>query len=389
MRLTAYYLLLLTGFIIWLQACQVEQTDQSKTQAKAEVDTEVDTLDCENLYDTAYAQWMSDKARQIDDYFSAKHKVGLFNGTILFADGGNVIIKKAYGFANFREDDSLTVNSAFQLASVTKPLTALAIIWLKERGLISYDDSVQHFFPDFPYEGITVRMLLTHRSGLPNYMYFADEHWLDRQVPISNDDVLCLMKTYEPNIYYIPDYRYNYCNTNYSLLASIIEQVSDMSFGDFMKAYIFDSIGMDDSYVYSKASNPGIEHSTTGYDRRRVAEDTYLNGVTGDKGIYASVEDLFKLDQALYKESFLSQESLTEAYLAAHPELYAHDNYGLGWRINEQPDCSKIVFHSGWWKGYRTHFIRLLDKKQTIIVLANTNRSKYVSTRDLLELMDA
>ncbi len=388
MKLTADSLFLLMCIILFTQACQVEKSEEKQEAQNIQLTPDLDITDCEQPYDTAYAQWMSQKAEDIDTYFAAKHRVGQFNGAILFADGGNVITKKAYGYADFKTKDTLNLNSAFQLASVSKPITALAIVWLKEKGLISYDDSVQHFFPDFPYDGITVRMLLTHRSGLPNYMYFADEYWLDRKVPISNDDVLCLMKTYEPNIYYIPNYRYNYSNTNYSLLASIIEEVSGLSYSQFMKNYIFDPLGMTDTYVYDKVAEPDTKQSTIGYDNRREAEDTYLNGVTGDKGIYSSVEDLFKLDQALYQEIFLSKVSTTEAYLAANPELYAHDNYGLGWRINEQPDCSKIVYHSGWWKGYRTYFIRLLDKEQTIIVLANTNRSRYISTRDLLELIE-
>jgi len=386
MKLTVNCFFLLFGFILLISACQVKES-QSK-QEDIELTQLKNEIDCESLYDTAYAQWVSNKAQSIDSFFTAKYERGQFNGTILFADGDHVIIKKAYGYADLKEKDSPHLHSAFQLASVSKPLTALAVVWLKERGLLSFEDSVQQYFPDFPYDGITVRMLLTHRSGLPNYMYFADEYWPDRKIPISNDDVLCLMKTYHPDIYYIPDYRYNYSNTNYSLLASIVEKVTDMRFGQFMESFIFDPLNMQDSYVYDKAYTPEMEHQTTGYHNRRVAEDTYLNGVTGDKGIYASVEDLYKLDQALYRETFLSQKSLTEAYLAAHPELYAHDNYGLGWRINEQEDCSKIVFHSGWWKGFRTHFIRLLDKKQTIIVLANTNRSRFISTRDLLALMD-
>lgn len=388
MRLTASCLLLLICAHLLLQSCQGERPIRDEHSQNLNFTNDDKNVDCEVLYDTAYAQWMANKAQEIDSFFTKKHQIGQFNGTILFADGGNVIIKKAYGYADFQTKDTLNLNSAFQLASVSKPLTALAVVWLKEKGLISYDDSVQHFFPDFPYEGITVRMLLTHRSGLPNYMYFADEHWFDRQTPISNQDVLCLMKTFKPNIYYIPDYRYNYSNTNYSLLASIVEEVTEMRFSQFMEEYFFDPLGMHDSYIYSKAYSPDIEHSTLGYDNRRIAEDTYLNGVTGDKGVYSSVEDLFKLDQALYKETFLSKESIIEGYLAANPELYAHDNYGLGWRINEQPDCSKIVFHSGWWKGYRTHFFRLLDKKQTIIVLANTNRSRFINTRDLLELIE-
>jgi len=367
--------------ILWVfSACQVEK-QKTQTAQKPPQDS------CSTAYDTAYAQWLRDKANKIDSFFTAKYERRQFNGSILFADRGNVIIKKAYGYANFQEQDTLEISSAFQLASISKPLTALGILWLAEKGYLSLRDSLQTFFPQLPYSGINVEMLLSHRSGLPNYMYFSDTFWPDRQVPISNRDVLCLMQTYQPDIYYIPDYRYNYCNTNYALLASIIEEVSEMSYSQFMETYVFESLGMHDTYVYRKTLRDR-QHSTVGYHRGRVAEDTYLNGVTGDKGIYSTVEDLFKLDQALYRHKFISEERSAQAFTAVHPELHDHDNYGLGWRINERPDCSKIVFHSGWWKGYRTHFLRLLDEQQTIIVLSNTNRSRFINTRDLISLLE-
>lgn len=340
-------------------------------------------------FDSAYHMLLKRKAERIDSFFIQRYKNGIFNGAVLFAENGHIVYQNAFGYANFREKDTLTLQTPFQLASVSKPLTALAILMLKEKNYLSLEDSIQRFFPNFPYQGITVRMLLTHRSGLPNYMYFADEHWEDRKVPITNPDVLCLMETYRPDIYYIPNYHYNYCNTNFSLLAAIIEKQTNMPYDKFMEKYLFNPLGMDHSLVYNKFNQKSLETAAVGYTRtNRRAEDTYLNGVTGDKGIYATVGDLFKLDQALYKETLLTQETLKEAFTPHHPELHDHDNYGLGWRINTRPDCQRIVFHSGWWKGFRTHFIRILDKKQTIIVLANTDASKYVNTKQLISLME-
>ena len=372
-------LIWILAVVLSLAACETQEKQLSKEKNR-------DT--CSVAYDTAYAEWLGNQAKKIDSFFTAKYNKRQFNGAILFADQGNVIIKEVYGYANRQREDTLTIDAAFQLASVSKPLTALAVLWLEERGHLSLEDSIQQYFPEFPYEGINIRLLLSHRSGLPNYMYFSEELWTDRSIPISNQDVVCLMQTYRPNIYYIPDYRYNYCNTNYALLAAIVEQVSGMRFDDFMEQHIFRPIGMHDTFVYTKLETHARNLSTVGYHRGRIAEDNYLNGVTGDKGIYSTVEDLFKLDQALYRGKLISHESQQQAFTAVHPELYDHDNYGLGWRINQQPDCSKIVFHSGWWKGYRTHFFRLLDKQQTIIVLSNTNRSRFIKTKELLTLME-
>ena len=372
-------LLWLLAGLLSLAACQTQDRHVTREQKP-------DT--CNLAYDTAYAEWLGGKAKKIDSFFTARYNQRQFNGAILFADQGNVILKRVYGYANIGQKDTLTMDAAFQLASISKPLTALAVLWLEERGYLSLEDSVQHYFPKFPYDGINIRLLLSHRSGLPNYMYFSEDLWTDRSVPISNQDVVCLMETYRPNIYYIPDYRYNYCNTNYALLAAIVEKVTEMRFDDFMEQHIFEPQGMYDTFVYTKLETQAKRLSTVGYHRGRIAEDNYLNGVTGDKGIYSTVEDLFKLDQALYQGTLISRESQKKAFTAAHPELYDHDNYGLGWRINQRPDCSKIVFHSGWWKGYRTHFFRLLDKQQTIIVLSNTNRSRFIRTNELLSLME-
>ncbi|MFP4095294.1 MAG: serine hydrolase domain-containing protein [Cyclobacteriaceae bacterium] len=357
-------------------------------KSQAEIVVSPDTDSCETSYDTAYAAWMAAKATKIDSFFIDKLARHQFNGTVLFADQGNVIIRKVYGYANIRAGDTLTLDSRFQLASVSKPITAMAVLYLADQGYLSLEDSIQKYYPLFPYEGITIRMLLTHRSGLPNYMYFSEDHWLNRQQPITNQDVVCLMQTYQPTIYYLPDFRYNYSNTNYALLAAIIEKVSGHPFRVFMEDYFFDILQMYDTQVYAKAEGVMPDQWTVGYDRGREAEDNYLNGVTGDKGVYSTVDDLFKLDQALYQPHFLSNGILQDAFTAANPELHAHDNYGLGWRINEQPDCSKMVYHSGWWKGYRTHFIRILDKEQTIIVLSNVNRSRFIKIEELVSLLE-
>lgn len=345
-------------------------------------------IEAENEIDSAYQIILEARAAHIDSFFTKYYKNNLFNGAVLFAEQGKIIYENSFGYADFKEKDTLTTSTPFQLASISKPITALAILMLKEKKWLSLEDTVQKFLPKFPYPGITIRMLLTHKSGLPNYMYFADEYWVDRKTPITNEDVLCLMETYHPDIYYPPNYHYNYSNTNYALLASIVEEVTDLPFKTFMDRFIFSPLGMTNTVVYNYFNEEAIANAAVGYSRRRrKAENTYLNGVVGDKGVYSTVEDLYKLDQALYDETLLSQETINEAFTPHHARLYDHDNYGLGWRINTRPDCSRIVFHSGWWKGFRTHFIRILDKEQTIIVLANTDWSKYVNTRHLLDLM--
>ncbi len=329
----------------------------------------------------------SEGASRIEEYFTRKNKYG-FNGTVLYAENGQVTFSKAYGFSNLRSKDSLTMESAFQLASVSKPITALAVLKLYENKQLNLEDTVQQYLPEFPYPGISIRMLLNHRSGLSNYMYFSDEFWPDRDIPISNPDILDLMVKYEPKPYYPPDRRYNYCNTNYAMLALIVEKVSGMSFEAFVKVNIFLPLDMSNSLIYNKSNYPKNFNHVVGYSSgRRVAENTYLNGVVGDKGVYASAIDLFKLDQALYDESLISHATLEEAYTLQHKDLRTWDNYGLGWRINARDPDNKVVYHTGWWKGFHTYFLRELGSRKTLIILSNTDRGSSMGVKELLSLI--
>ena len=318
-------------------------------------------------------------------YFDQLQKSG-FNGTVLFAENGEIVFSKAYGYANLKTKDSLTMESAFQLASISKPITALALLILKEDGKIGIDDSVNQYIPELPYPGLTIRHLLTHRSGLPNYMYFAEEDWPDKEIPLTNKDVIDLMvkNQYKPNN--LPNRRYNYCNTNFALLAYIVEQVSGMKFESFVQKRIFDPCQMVNSSIYNKNSSPVNTCPVVGYPTSRSeAENTFLNGVVGDKGVYCSAFDLLMLDKALYTDKPVSQATCREAFTPQHKDLRPNDNYGLGWRLDVTDSLNPAVYHTGWWKGFRTYFIRELGEKRTIIVLCNTMRASRFNNRDLRE----
>ena len=337
----------------------------------------------------AIAEYLSpsEAAMRLDEYFGQKSQYG-FSGTVLFAEDGQISFSHAYGFSNLKSRDSLTIESAFQLASVSKPITALAVLKLYQNSLIILDNPVQKYLPEFPYNGISIRMLLNHRSGLPNYMYFADEYWPDRELAVTNRDILEMMVKHQPKPYYPPDKRYNYSNTNYAVLALIVEEVSGMPFEVYVKLNIFLPLDMSNSLIYNKRAYPDNFNRVIGYTGgRRVAENTYLNGVVGDKGVYASALDLFKLDQALYNGTIVCDSILEEAFTLQHKDLHAWDNYGLGWRINAMDPENKIVYHTGWWKGFKTYFIRSLGTRKTLIVLSNTDRSNSLSFKELLTLI--
>lgn len=327
---------------------------------------------------------------RIDTFFVHKHRLNYFSGVVLFAEKGIVVYENAFGYANIRSKDTLGIHSQFQLGSVTKPFTALAIMILKEKGLLFYEDSIRKFFPDFPYENITIYQLLIHRSGLPEYFYFADKLWKDSSnATITNKDVINLMIEQQPKRYYLPGQRYNYCNTNYAILAAIIETVTGKTYSQFMSDEIFEPLGMKNTSVYNKADDPDNGQEVVGYMGKRKADNSYLNGVVGDKGIYTTVEDLYLFDQALYNGVLVKKEEMdSAAYQPGNHELYDNDNYGYGWRINKREDGSKIVHHAGWWKGFRSYFIRDLKERKTIIILSNQSRYGQISSQELMELFD-
>jgi CubicO group peptidase (beta-lactamase class C family) len=167
------------------------------------------------------------KISKIEDIFRRKKKAG-FNGNVLIVQKGQVLYQNSFGFAHIKQKDTLTSDSRFQLASLSKPFTAIAVLKLIQEGRVNLDDSVQRFFPEFPYHGVKVDMLLSHRSGLPNYIYsFTDSIRHGKKYP----DNLDIMDWYAkvvptPTPYNRPGRSFNYCNTNYCVLAAIVEKVT-------------------------------------------------------------------------------------------------------------------------------------------------------------------
>ncbi len=361
-----------------LLSCGTEKQD------KAEV---VEELPIESPKSKPIGEINKREARKIDDFFCNRFKKNLFNGTVLYAKNGVVIYNKAFGYENTVKKTKLNTCSSFQLASVSKPITAIAILKLKEQGKINYSDEITKFFPNFPYPGITIKMLLTHRSGLPNYMYFADQLWNNQEIPITNLDVINLMIRHKPACYFKPDLKYNYSNTGYCILAAIVEKTSNKSFEEFADSQIFKPLGMSNTFIYRKGKGQLERCKVKGYNANNTeADNSYQNGVVGDKGVYSTVEDLFRLDQALYKNTFLSSKTIEEAYTPLNKEIRIKDNYGLGWRIKSENKNEKVIYHTGWWKGFKTYFIRDIKTKRTIIVLNNSNKGGFLKVNDLREL---
>ena len=337
-------------------------------------DINVDSLFV-NLNDKIVAK----QAKQANKVFSNLHKAGL-NGVVLYAEQGQVVYEKAFGWRDLskRQKDSLRIDDAFQLSSDSKMFTAEAIMLLKAEGKLDYDDDVRKYIPELPYEGITIRMLLHHRSGLPRYDAMADQHWRDRKKPFSNEAMIKMLAEKKPEPYGTPDGFYFYNNINYALLATVVERASGQHFEDFMRERIFEPLGMEHSYIYSMRNDTAVSLympvDAHGHDLFKngplKTQNDYLNGVMGDKIMFSTVEDLWKFNQALDKHVLLPDSLQAEAFKPGSPEWKNNENYGFGWRMSkEHPD---MFFHYGWWKGYRSAVIRDAHKNRFLAVLTNT-----------------
>lgn len=319
------------------------------------------------------------------NFFNGILPRGIFNGSILVAKKGHIVFEEYSGFTDPKlKTDPLTSKTAFHLASVSKTFTAMAILHLREEGKLGLEDTLSKYFKDFPYPGITIKMLLSHRSGLPNYLHYFDKYKWDTKIMVTNTDVLRSLYDYNPPLDFPSGKRFAYCNTNYVLLALIIETVSGQSYKTYMENTFFRPLQMNDSYVFTPAdmsrSLPSFEWNNRKYPYE------FLDVVYGDKNIYSTVQDMLKWDQALYPGKFFTKETLDSAFAGYSFEKQGKRNYGLGWRMTFLDNGKKLLYHNGWWHGNNTVFIRLLDENAVIIVLSNKFNRMIYSTKDLSNL---
>jgi len=316
--------------------------------------------------------------RRLDSVFGKLNEMGAFNGSILVAKSGKVLYKKNFGYCNKRTKTLLNDSSLFQLASVSKVITATAVMMLQERGLIDLEKPVTDYLPDFPYEGVTIKNLLSHRSGLPNYVYALHSHLYIPNFKMTNKDMFDLIKEKKPRRYLRPNRRFNYSNTNYAFLALIVEKVSGKSFAEFLKTEIFDPLGMKHSTTINEI---GLDdyNVTKPYDERwKNVEFDASDYVVGDKSIYSTVYDLFLFSEALYNNKILKKETQLLSCKPYSRERF-QTNYGFGWRMKDyRKEETKEVYHNGWWHGYRSAFHRKLSDSLTVVVLSNQlNKAAY------------
>ncbi len=342
----------------------------------------------EDTLDYQFKEFDAATISKIDRFFKIKRSAGVFNGNVAMYKAGK-LYKSSYGYSNYLKKTPLNDSSVFQLASGSKPITAIAVMQLVENGKLSLTDTINHIIPDFPYPGITVEMLLSHRSGLSNYMYITDSLWLDQGIPMCNDNLLDSLIVKNPDPYYSVNQKFNYCNTNYFLLAAIVENVTGREFGSWVQENIFDSIQMIHTQIYSNMRMRDIPNLAIGSENRKWhIPDYYLNGITGDKGVYSTTNDMLNLHMGLQSGTVLDYSTVFNMYEPRSVFNYRNGSYGLGWRIvKKRENYPRIIYHLGWWRGYRSYFIRIPEEDIAVIILSNLARGKFMSKEELINLI--
>lgn len=374
MRVLFYYLFV----SVFLFSCKSETKKQEEILKKQ---ANLDSIAL--IYDPQHAD------PHIDEFMHKLHHKSAFNGNVLIAKKGKILYQNSFGWANYLMKDSLNINAQFELASVSKPFTALATLQLIQQGKLSFETTVDSLFPGFPYPDVTVRQLLTHRSGLPNYVYYVDRIWKDKRKGMSNMEAINLMIEGKPNREGRPDGRFHYNNSNFMLLGAIIEKVSGKDFDIYMAENVFQPAGMKNTAALSRVKYDKIPTNVIGHDkiwRRSVVQD-YLDGPVGDKGIYSTVRDMYLFDRALKDGRLLDTALLDSAYTPHSDPKRGAFSYGYGWRTFNTP-AAKVVYHTGWWHGFKSLFVRDLTNDVTIVLLTNMANGSLTNLDDLYKILE-
>lgn len=366
-----YYIFAILLFVI---SCKSKSLVNKKIPFEYDKTIQIPQKNIDNLSE----EKLNEIIAKIDTAFNKKVDSAGFNGCILVAYKGVPIYRNAHGYEDLAVKRPLKINSIFQIASTSKTFTSSAILYLYDKKLLSLEDTLGKYFKNFPYPNITIKDLLSHRSGLPNYLHFLNEYGYDTMSLLSNKKLLQILYAKNPELLAPPNFKFAYNNTNYALLALIVEQISKMSFPVFMQKVFFDPIGMKNTFIYT----PDMKLKkiiTLGYLRRGVLDTIApTDGIYGDKNVYSTVDDLLLWDQALKTGKLISNATINEAYIPRSNEKPGIKNYGYGWRLLQQNDSSYLVFHNGWWHGFTSAFYRNLQNDITIICLSNMfNRSTY------------
>ncbi len=325
------------------------------------------------------------KAKELSRLFNYYNQNGMFNGAVLAAEKGKVIYEKAFGFADFSKKTPLKTSSIFAIGSITKPFTAAAIMMLKERGIIQFTDDISTYFPQLSHyaEGVTIRHLLTHTSGIIDYLSRGLK--LQRKSTEVTSEIVLENLASQTALEFKPGEKFSYSNSNYVLLAQIIEMAAHQSYGSFLKENIFAPLGMNQTFVY-EGSEETLEKIVNSYmEYWEISRENEILKAGGDGNVYSTVEDLLKFVQSFFSLKLIQADTFDEAFNET-TFLFRNETkksrYGFGWEIISHLS-GKIIYHRGTIAGFCGQLWCHLDQESILIILCNT--PWLVESADILE----
>lgn len=346
-----------------------------------------------------YGQGITSK---IDSVFSVPYRNSSLNGNLLVAEKGKIIYQRSFGYRDVASQQPNTPASAFGLASISKQFTSTAVLQLKEKGKLKLDDHFVKYFPDFPFPEITIRQMLTHTSGLPDYELFDKLIEKEPGRIFGNKDIIPALKVWGKGLSFKPGDDWSYSNMNYCLLALLIEKLSGETLQTYLNKNIFKPAGIQHIYIENlilKRNNPNrtvnYEYPTF-YTSKLVSVDSVpdehkmifnLGGFSGQGGLTGTAEDLFLFDNAFFSGKLINindvNEALTPVKFNNGKTAQVFDDlvdlgasgYGMGWFILKDTTKGKTVWHTGGRPGISTAHLHNLKTDQTVIMLQNTQES--------------
>ena len=310
------------------------------------------------------------------------------SGGVLVAHGDNILLEKYKGFC--RENNQMPINkdTPLHLASISKPITAMAVLKLVEAKKISLEQKVKSIFPNFPYPDVTIQHLLTHRSGLPKYEHFLEENGIKpKNQYFTNQEIFDIVAKHKPELARQTDTGFMYNNFNYAILALIIEKITGKTYPEAMKEMVFAPLKMKNTFVFEEKHINSASQSFYQRSSKLYPLDQY-DLIYGDKNIYTTPRDLFNFSKALFSKDFLPKELMEKIFEPYSNEKKGVNNYGLGFRLKIFDEGKKLTYHNGWWHGSNTVFIHLRESKTTIIALSNKYSRKIYGTMLLSTLFE-
>ena len=357
---------------------------------------------------------MQEKLKSIDHWLLKLSKEKKFNGSILVSKDNEPDLIKTYGYQDLQREIPLTLQSSFRLGSVSKQFTAMAIMILQKQGRLEYDDPVQKYLPVFPYRDVSIRHLLTHTSGIADYMdlslkeYFSlftkisfylnqsmvnlfyngePSEYKDHYTVLTSKDVLRIVSKHSSKRLFLSEDKYLYSNTGYVILSLIVETISEKPFETFLDEEIFYPLNMKNSSFWNLFTEKGkLSNRVQGTNGKRLNDYSWMDGVSGDGAVFLSIEDFLKWDKAIKNNSLISQSEFNEAL---NPFISSRGDttyYGFGWSLSEN---GNIISHGGSWLGAVTYIYRKLDTNSMFVLLeSSTSRYSYEIRKEIQRILN-